>query len=242
MCLLYAVAALLILSRLGLLPRIVFFPQKDDGIAPNSVFYYTGNSFTNYILDKDEKRIPVGALDKLDLFSTSNKDQHGYYETTENRFYYYLNNFTYSFKEPKEKGHKEVEYLTTGAIGNTKIMPFDYSIPFGNMFFYLDKSNPVHLYAKGTHSYYSKSFQDTGNTVEELGDILLRNQTEKITLTEFMKVLYYFSDERLIDWNPVTARLVFYCRDGVYEGDKLHFAVYDANTRERQDYYSSAGI
>ena len=108
LCILYATAALFLLSRWGLLPRYLSFPQKDNGISPYSVFYYIGNSFTNYVRHEDEKKIPVGAIDKLELFSTSNKDQGGYYDPSENRFYYYLNNVVFSFEEPKKKARKVI--------------------------------------------------------------------------------------------------------------------------------------
>ena len=208
--LLCLIGFLLILMRTGFFPQLFELPagrrsgQLQSDVSANSIFFLTGNSFVHFIEQMDKECIAPGTFHTLDLLNNSNTKTIASYNVKDDAFYIGLKTDIFRYKKTGEKALAIVEGKPT----LKESYPF--TLKYRNVFLQKLNDATIHLRQTGLYNGAAISFKDEFWEYADLAKILFRNETERITLREFLRIVLAASYDMLLSWDPDTNTAVFY--------------------------------
>ena len=232
----YLSAFIIFLLQQGFMPMFVQPPKSrrlnalQSDVGTNSVFFLTGNSVTHFLGGMYKKTISPGTIRELPLLNNNNIRTSGSFSPQRNRYCYSSRNSVYQY-EKKGKGDK---LRVKGKPTLDERYPF--TLEYRGLYLQPTEDG-VTIRAGGVHNdgYYT-SFSDEACSLEDITDILWRNETESITLRELLRVVYEVRSGRLYAWDPERATALFL----VYENDESYYlCTVDARTGERETFVIS---
>lgn len=222
----YLIAGWFIFSIQGYLPKVLSLPIPESKQKHNSIFYVSGNSYVNdVIINYNEDVVEPKVMEKLDIFTNNNIDgTDGYYDKDENKYYISTPKYVYECDANTAKV-KELSSLYSADRNGVEHTPVKYK----NMIFKLQTMKyPPYIVTESKFRFKTKemdnllyrygSHRDEKNELiidkdinfKGISDMLVKNETENISLKELTFLLWISRCKILLGWYPETQTTIYF--------------------------------
>ena len=219
--LLYLLAAWILFSQSGFLPRFISFPVKQEKQQFTHIYNRMGYSETFFRIHKNDKSIvEKGAIKLLGFLRNENIGGRAYYSEKNDLYYVSDNKAIYTVDKSENRKPVLTKYFNADSFvryGNYLIATYDdrYTITLINSWSRirsidgsLDNLTYTYQHDKTTHEVVGSEFNYKAVT-----GILDRNETEKISLVELAAVMNAASDGPLDYWDSDQRTALFHTCD-----------------------------
>ena len=218
--LVYLLAAWILFSKSGFLPRFISAPVSADKQEYTHVYNRMGYSETYLRNHINDNIVEKGAINKLGILKSGNVGGGVYYSEKEDLYYVSDNDTIYTVDKNENRKPVLKNYSDTDSFiryGNFLVATGDdrYTITLIHSWSNirsidgsLENMTYSYNYDKESHEFTDKTFN-----YKYITGILEKNETEKISLTQLAAVVNAASDGELDYWDPEEKTALFHTCD-----------------------------
>lgn len=245
--LMYLLAAWILFSQSGFLPRFISAPVSPERQKYTHVYNRMGYSETYLRHHFNDDIVEKGTINKLGFLKNGNIGGGVYYSEKNDLYYVSDNNTIYTVNKNEDRKPVVKNYADADSFiryGNTLIETDDdnYTVTLINSWSNirslngsLDNQTYSYTFDKDTHEFTDKTYD-----YKYITNALSQNETEKISYTQLATVINAVADGQLDYWTAETQTAMFHTCDDDGNREVYNFTAGDEEVKHIGSYPSKA--